>query len=425
MLNKRIYIGLVDEGEWLLANQIHSGSKFIFDTVDKMRYNSWAMNCISILEPVAKKHSDRINQIYSPEHPTVNIVEQILGILKSAVTYLDLKDDYENMPQVTVNPPEDKFKKSIKSERADDSFGAASGEVDQRKVFVVHGRNLGARDSIFTFLRALGLEPIEWSEAIQLSKKTNPFIGEVLDAAFAHAQAILVLMTPDDIAYLRPDLQGEDDPTHEKSPTPQARPNVLFEAGMAMGRFPERTVLLELGNLRPFSDIGGRHVVKLTNSTQRRQDVADRLQMAGCAVKISGRDWHTAGDFEDCISSKLPNLVEPASTSAVSEPPSVFARLLPKMRDLFNEMKSDLESDTSGVVREFIVLPSSSDGISSSKPRFIYYENKHPYLQNKLDLLIENSLIVDVTTKNIPIYRMTELFVESLLAMKQQAANGE
>ncbi|WP_290471296.1 hypothetical protein [Leifsonia sp. 71-9] len=39
------------------------------------------------------------------------------------------------------------------------------------KVFVVHGRNAAARDSMFTFLRSLGLKPIEWDQAIALTGK--------------------------------------------------------------------------------------------------------------------------------------------------------------------------------------------------------------------------------------------------------------
>jgi hypothetical protein len=58
-----------------------------------------------------------------------------------------------------------------------------------------------------------------------------------------------------------------------------------------------RTVLVELGTCRPFSDIGGRHLLRLNNSTQRRQELADRLKTAGAAVSMSGTDWHSAGDF--------------------------------------------------------------------------------------------------------------------------------
>lgn len=165
-------------------------------------------------------------------------------------------------------------------------------------VFVVHGRDMQARDNIFQFLRAIGLHPIEWSEAVKLTGKPNPHIWEILDGAFSEAHAILVLLTPDDEARLREDLRSEHELTHETELSGQARPNVLFEAGMAMGRSEDRTVLVELGVLRPFSDIAGRHTIRLDNSSQRWQELAQRLQAAGCPVKLDGTDWHTVGNFE-------------------------------------------------------------------------------------------------------------------------------
>ena len=56
--------------------------------------------------------------------------------------------------------------------------------ADPRKVFVIHGRNEAARKGLFDFLRSIGLDPIEWSEAIRLTGKGSPYIGQVLDAAF-------------------------------------------------------------------------------------------------------------------------------------------------------------------------------------------------------------------------------------------------
>ena len=79
------------------------------------------------------------------------------------------------------------------------------------------------------------------------------------------------------------------------------RPWILFEAGMAFGRRADRTVLVEIGDLRPFSDVAGRHVVRLNNSTQRRQELAQRLETAGCAANLTGTDWHTAGDFDAAL----------------------------------------------------------------------------------------------------------------------------
>jgi predicted nucleotide-binding protein len=171
----------------------------------------------------------------------------------------------------------------------------ADTSADPRKVFVIHGRNELAQKALFEFLRALGLDPIEWSHAIGMTGKGSPYIGEVLDAAFGAAQAVVVLQTPDDVAHLHESLTYAGDP--ECEPQMQPRPNVLFEAGMAMGRHENRTIIAELGKVKVFSDIQGRHAVRLDNSTERRQDLAMRLRNAGCAVIMNGTDWHTSGDL--------------------------------------------------------------------------------------------------------------------------------
>lgn len=167
--------------------------------------------------------------------------------------------------------------------------------ADARTVFVVHGRDQQARDAIFAFLRSINLKPLEWTTAIGLTGVASPYIGEVLDAAFANAQAIVVLMTPDDIAYLSRDLIGPGDNSDEVRPSGQARPNVLFEAGMAMGRAPARTVLVQCGDLRPFSDIGGRHALRWDNTPEGRAELAARLRRAGCDVDTDGIDWLRTG----------------------------------------------------------------------------------------------------------------------------------
>jgi predicted nucleotide-binding protein len=170
-------------------------------------------------------------------------------------------------------------------------------QPDTRKVFVVHGRDERLRRDFFAFLRALGLAPIEWSEAVQMTGKGSPYIGEVLDAAFSAAQAVVVLLTPDDEVRLLPELSTPADPPEERVYSFQARPNVLFEAGTAFGRYPERTVLVEVGDLKRFSDVAGRHAVRLTNESRKRHDVANRLGTAGCLVSIAGADWLEVGDF--------------------------------------------------------------------------------------------------------------------------------
>ena len=202
--------------------------------------------------------------------------------------------------KLITGPPGDKL---ITGPPGTDDTGDPHGSdsplspADSRNVFVVHGRNAAARDALFEFLRSIDLRPLEWSEAVQITGKTSPYIGDVLDAAFSRAHAVVVLLTPDDEAHLRREYWTPSDPPHETEPTGQARPNVLFEAGMAMGRNQDRTILVELGVLRPFSDVAGRHAIRLDNSSQRRQELAQRLKSAGCPVNLDGTDWHSAGEF--------------------------------------------------------------------------------------------------------------------------------
>lgn len=196
----------------------------------------------------------------------------------------------------------------------------------ERNVFVVYGRDAAAKREIFRFLRAIGLKPIDFSEAaVELTGKGSPYIGEVLTAAFAHAQAVLVVMTPDDEARLRDPFRSSEDEAFESQLTGQPRPNVIFEAGMALGLFPDRTLLVELGKLRPISDLSGRHVIRLNNSNRAKQELARRLENAGCKVDLKG-DWLDEGSFElktvpqkiaaasDAVRKRIQEALEPPNT---------------------------------------------------------------------------------------------------------------
>ena len=193
-----------------------------------------------------------------------------------------------------------KRERALEMIQGEKEVGLTGSETrDKKKVWVVHGRNLKARDAMFSFLRSIGLEPMEWGEALALTGKGAPYNGDVLDLAFAEAQAVVVLITGDDIARLGTRFVEQNDPPAETDPTPQARPNVLFEAGMAFGKYPGRTVLVHLGKTRPFSDVAGRNVLYIANDVKRRQGLADRLRTAGAAVRTENRcDWHAAGDFD-------------------------------------------------------------------------------------------------------------------------------
>jgi predicted nucleotide-binding protein len=163
---------------------------------------------------------------------------------------------------------------------------------------VVHGRNVVMRDALYEFLRALGLNPIEFSHGVKATKKGAPVIREVLDAMFAKAAAVVVLLTPDDEARLKKEFRKSSDAAFESALTGQARPNVLFEAGRAFGSHPDSTILVQVGSHRPLSDLSGVHFVYLGDDPASRNDLATRLETAGCAVDRSGTDWLKTGKFD-------------------------------------------------------------------------------------------------------------------------------
>lgn len=164
-------------------------------------------------------------------------------------------------------------------------------------VWLVHGRNEKAATELRRFLRSLGLQPLEWNQAVSRTRQGAPYVGTVLSRAFHEAAAVVVLLTPDDEARLRAPYRRASDPHYETHLTGQARPNVLFEAGMAFATNPDSTVLVQLGDVRPFSDIAGRHVVQLEDTPEKRRELATKLANAGCDVDLSGIAWLSEGDF--------------------------------------------------------------------------------------------------------------------------------
>jgi len=168
-----------------------------------------------------------------------------------------------------------------------------------KSVFVVHGRDEALRKSMFDFLRALNLNPLEWDHALKQarSKGANPYVSDILDEVMEKAQAVVVMFSPDDLVQLKEQFLHAEDRSTEGKPQGQARPNVLFEAGLAMGRHPRKTVLVQVGKVKAFSDVGGWHMVRLNDSTESRNDLANRLEGLDCEVDKVGRDWMKAGEF--------------------------------------------------------------------------------------------------------------------------------
>lgn len=167
----------------------------------------------------------------------------------------------------------------------------------RRSVFVVHGRDEPARKALFDFLRAIGLNPLEWDQLVGMTGHSSPTLSQVIRVCLPQARAVVVLLTPEDVVRLHPELHDPFESEAEIREGMQARPNVLLEMGIALGMNPERTVILLVGEHRPVTDLGGINYIRVTDGPGFRQKLVSRLRSAGCDVRDGGTDWLTTGDF--------------------------------------------------------------------------------------------------------------------------------
>lgn len=89
-------------------------------------------------------------------------------------------------------------------------------------------------------------------------------------------------MVPEENTHLVEKYQSEPD---DGKNCFQPRPNVIFEAGLALGIKENKTIILQFGDVRIFSDILGKHILKYKGKkkeTEFKNDLFHKLQMAGC-----------------------------------------------------------------------------------------------------------------------------------------------
>ena len=173
--------------------------------------------------------------------------------------------------------------------------------MKNKKVFIIHGRDKKAYEQFVAFLTSLRLDPIEWDQAIGYTNKPSPYIGEIIEAGFEASQAIVVLLTPDEKVQLKKELQNDKgDGTARFQP----RPNVIFEAGFALAKYPQQTIFVQMGKMENedlWSDIHGIHNIVLNNEPDSRRSLINRLNIAGCSVDTTSSSlWLTQGDLNVC-----------------------------------------------------------------------------------------------------------------------------
>jgi predicted nucleotide-binding protein len=134
-------------------------------------------------------------------------------------------------------------------------------DVNTKKVFVVHGHDEVAKANLEIFLREIGLEPVvlhrQADEGLTIIEKFERHS----DVGYA-----FILLTPDEIAYIKADESKED---NERKKESRARPNVIFEFGYFVGKLGRsRVCCLCKGDVSLPSDVSGIIYKKFINNVE-------------------------------------------------------------------------------------------------------------------------------------------------------------
>lgn len=148
-------------------------------------------------------------------------------------------------------------------------------------VFVVHGHDSDAVESLKNYLRLLRLTPLTWEEAAAKTENgASSSTLEIVQAGVAYSAAVLVLFTPDEQTQIRSELVPEGRSSESRM---QPRPNVIFEAGLALAFDRKKVVLVQGRGQTKISDIDGLNEIRLSGSIESFDQLAKRLRTAGCS----------------------------------------------------------------------------------------------------------------------------------------------
>jgi predicted nucleotide-binding protein len=141
-------------------------------------------------------------------------------------------------------------------------------------VFVVHGHNNAAKESVARFLEKLGLNAIILHEQPNLNRTIIEKLEGSSDVSFA-----VVLLTPDDLGF----PMGKSDQIKTR-----ARQNVIFELGFFLGKLGRgRVCAIYQGDVELPSDYSGIVYTPLDDAGAWRTELVREFKAAGLPVDLN------------------------------------------------------------------------------------------------------------------------------------------
>ena len=227
-----------------------------------LKFMEWREGTLGVISRTFGNNSDHIKEFksinFSPPRPFYPAayehgLNSASAKLKSMIEAI--KEDWTDDNQTQIPPN-----------------AQANDRPSSNKVFVIHGRDDGAKETVARFLAKLGLEPVILHEQ---ANQGRTIIEKFED--HAHVGFAVALLTPDDVGSLQGDTNNFK---------PRARQNVIFEFGYFIGKLGRRKVCaLVKGDVEKPSDYEGVLYIPLDKSGGWNNTLSRELKTAGIPIQ--------------------------------------------------------------------------------------------------------------------------------------------
>lgn len=211
-------------------------------------------------------------KIFTSKEPVDEILRKAQNSLPSNFLVIYNRTDMMNDHRMTDITKE--ILKTLKpsSPNISNNMVEENNVIDNKKVFLVHGRDDGVKNEVARFIQNMGLEPIILHEQASNGNTLIEKIEENTDVGFG-----IILYTPCDFGGLSKDELK-----------PRARQNVIFEHGYLIGKLGRKKVAaLVKPNVEHPSDISGIVYITHDNHDGWKVSLARELRSAGYDIDAS------------------------------------------------------------------------------------------------------------------------------------------
>ncbi|MEX0656111.1 MAG: nucleotide-binding protein [Nitrosopumilaceae archaeon] len=234
-----------------LINQIKNLEPSVLDT----EFLVWKKNVERVLTAIFAKNSiqhqqfSEITFLYDPERD----LKEAALLLESFLEEIPTKDELTKPKNIT----------------------------DNTKVFVVHGRDEEAKQTVARFLSKLKLQLIILHEQASKGKTIIEKFEHYSDVGFA-----VVLLTPDDRGCLEMDFEKHNELTDKvKQLKSRGRQNVILELGFFFAKLGrQNVVVLVKPDVEKPSDVDGIVYIPFDSGNNWQSDLIKELKAAGINV---------------------------------------------------------------------------------------------------------------------------------------------